>query len=124
MFQALSIIYLKQMDDLIDKGLGRVNMSKRFFYKMFKKAWDVSFTKENIQSAFRKPGVWPVDGTETIAKVTKPTPVFNPNCSTPSKTLKTSLDSRALRQARLAMNRSPSTRKIDRIFKSARILSA
>jgi hypothetical protein len=63
---------------------------------MFKKAWDISFTKENIQSAFWKPGVWPVNGTEIIAKVTKPEPIFNPSYSTPSKSLKTPLNSRAL----------------------------
>ena len=55
---------------------------------MFKKAWDTSFTKENIQSVFRKPGVWPVDGTEMIAKVSKPEPVFDPGYLTPSKSIK------------------------------------
>jgi hypothetical protein len=90
---------------------------------MFKQAWDASFTEENIQSVFRKPGVWPIDGTEMIAKVSKPEPTFNPGCSTPSKSPKTLLNSRALRQARLAINRSPSTRKLDRIFKSARVLA-
>ena len=124
MFQALSTAYSKELDDLMDKGIGRVHMSKRFFYKFFKRAWDASFTEENIQSAFRKPGVWPVDGKEMIAKVSKPEAVFDPTPSTPSKTPKTPLESKALRQARLAMNRSPSSRKIDRIFKSATILSA
>ena len=57
MFQALSTAYSKELDDLIDKGIGRIHMSKRFFYKFFKRAWDASFTEENIQSAFRKPGV-------------------------------------------------------------------
>ena len=64
---------------------------------MFKKAWDISFTKENIQSVFRKPGVQPVDGTEIIAKVSKPEVVFNPTPYDPSKTPKTLFDSRALR---------------------------
>jgi len=124
MFQALSTAYSKELDDLMDKGIGRVHMSKRFFYKFFKRAWDASFIEENIQSAFRKPGVWPVDGKEMIAKVSKPEAVFDPTPSTPSKTLKTPLESKALRQARLAINRSPSSKKIDRIFKSATILSA
>jgi hypothetical protein len=42
----------------------------------------------------------------------------------PSKSPETPLNSRALRRARLAMNRSPSTRKIDLIFKSAIVLAA
>jgi hypothetical protein len=58
-----------------------------------------------------------------IAKVSKPEAVFDPIPSTPSKTLKTPLKSKALRQAHLAINRSPSSKKIDRIFKSATILS-
>jgi hypothetical protein len=38
MFQALATAYSKELDTLIDNGLGRVHMSKRFFYKFFKKA--------------------------------------------------------------------------------------
>ena len=72
-------------------------MLKRFFYKMFKTAWDTSFIEENIQSAFRKPGIWPINSTEIIKKVLKPEVVFDPIPYTPSKTLKTPLNSRALR---------------------------
>jgi hypothetical protein len=57
-----------------------------------------------------------------IAKVSKPL-AFNPLPSTSSKTPKTPLDSKALRQARLAMNRSNSARRINRIFKSATVLA-
>jgi hypothetical protein len=99
-------------------------MSKRFFFKMFKTAWDISFTEENIQSAFRKPGIWPVDGTEMIKKVSKPEVVFDSISNAPSKSPKTPLHSRALRQAYISMNRSPSTRKLNYIFKSARVLAA
>jgi hypothetical protein len=81
----------------MDKGLSRVSILKRFFYKFFKRAWNTSFTKENIQSAFQKPGVWPVDGKEIIAKVLKPDVVFNPTPYNPFNTLKTPLNSRALR---------------------------
>jgi hypothetical protein len=80
----------------MDKGLGRVSMSKRFFYKFFKRAWDASFTKENIQSVFRKPGVWPVNSKEIITKVLKPDVVFDPTPYNPSNTPKTPLDLRAL----------------------------
>ena len=51
-------------------------MSKRMFYKMFKIAWDKSFTKRNIEEAFRKLGIWPTDGTEMIKMVSKPDPHF------------------------------------------------
>jgi hypothetical protein len=48
MFQALVTAYSKELDALMDNGLGHVSMLKRFFYKFFKKAWDISFTEENI----------------------------------------------------------------------------
>jgi hypothetical protein len=59
-----------------------------------------------------------------IAKVSKPSLVFNPVPAGPSKAPKTPLDSRAIRRARLSIHRSPYTKKIDRIFKSARVLAA
>ena len=63
---------------------------------MFKAAQDISFTKENIQSAFKKPGIQPINGTEIIKKVSKPNPIFDPTLNTPLKTPKTPLDLRAL----------------------------
>ena len=63
---------------------------------MFKAAWDISFTKENIQSTFKKPGVWPINGTEKIKKVSKPNPIFDPTLNTPLKTPKTPLNLKAL----------------------------
>jgi hypothetical protein len=124
MFQALAIAYSKKLNNLMDKGLGRISISKRFFYKFFQRAWNISFIEENIQSAFQKLGVWPINGKEMIAKVLKPDMVFDPAPYNPSNTPKTPLNSKALRQARLAINRSPSTKKINRIFKSTTILAA
>ena len=63
---------------------------------MFKAAWNISFTKENIQSAFKKPSIWPINGIEIIKKVSKPNLIFNPTLNTPLKTLKTPLNLRAL----------------------------
>jgi hypothetical protein len=52
--------------------------------------------EENIQSAFRKPGIWPINGKEMIAKVSKLDIVFNPAPYNPSNTPKTLLNLRAL----------------------------
>lgn len=87
-------------------------MSKRMFYKMFKIAWDKSFTKRNIVEAFRKLGIWPTDGTEMIKMVSKPDPHFIRAISL-SKLPKTPLNSMAIRRARLSINRSPSKSKLD-----------
>ena len=47
-------------------------MSKALFYPMFKKAWDISFTKENIIHAFDKPGIWPIDAEKVLKVIRKP----------------------------------------------------
>ncbi len=51
---------------------GLVFMSKRFFYRLFKCAWEKAFTPETIQHAFATPGVWPVDRAQVITKMIKP----------------------------------------------------
>jgi hypothetical protein len=53
--------------------------------------------EENIKEAFRKPGIWPINGKEMIAKVSKPKVISASLLYNRSKTLKTLLNSRALR---------------------------
>jgi hypothetical protein len=55
--------------------------------------------------------------------VSKPSLIFNPIPTGLSKALKTPLISRAIRRARLSIHRSPYTKKINRIFKLARVLA-
>jgi hypothetical protein len=57
-----------------------------------------------------------------IAKVIKLKVIFNLILYDSFKTLKTLLDLKALRQARLIINRSPFIKKLDRIFKSIKVL--
>jgi hypothetical protein len=72
MFQPLSTNYSTELDKLMNDSAGHVSMSKSFFWLMFKRAWDKSFTEKNIQSAFCKSGIWPIDGTDIIKKITHP----------------------------------------------------
>ena len=55
-------------------GESRVSMSKNFFWKMFKTAWDKSFTEDNIQHAFAKPGIWPIAPDQMLSRIAIPIP--------------------------------------------------
>jgi DDE superfamily endonuclease len=61
LFQPLATAYIKQLNKLILKGQGYVSIKKRHFFTLFRQAWADSFTENNIQSAFRKAGIWPID---------------------------------------------------------------
>ena len=80
MFQPLSINYSWELDQIMNDSEGHVFMSKSFFWPMFKRSWDKAFTEKNIQSAFRKAGIWPTNSTQGLKTITRPTP------PTPEKT--------------------------------------
>jgi hypothetical protein len=51
------------------KSLGMVSMTKRFFYPLFRDAYQASFTKKNILHAFEKPGIFPVNPEKVLGKL-------------------------------------------------------
>ena len=69
LFSPLSIVYSKQLSNLMYKSLGMVSMTKRFFYPLFRDAYRASFTKKNILHAFEKPGIFPVDLEKVLGKL-------------------------------------------------------
>jgi hypothetical protein len=94
-------------------------MSKRLFFPMFKRAWDKSFTEENIQHAFQKPGIWPVFPDDMLQKVTRP--------STPPRerrnSLKTPLTSKAIRHFKADYRKSPTAQKFSKLLRATETLS-
>ena len=40
-------------------------MIKRFFWPLFRDAWQISFTSKNIKKAFEKSGIWPQNPQKT-----------------------------------------------------------
>ena len=56
----------------MNDSAGTDSMSKSFFLPLFKVAWDKAFTESNIQSAFRKAGIWPTDGIHIITAIARP----------------------------------------------------
>ena len=73
LFQPLSTAYSWELNTFMNQSGGHVSMSKGFFWPKFKRSWDKAFTESNIQSAFRKSGIWPTDGTDVLKTITRPT---------------------------------------------------
>src|SRR4051812_11469458 len=75
MFDNLSTQYSVEMDKEFNLGTGlATSISKRFFFKIYKIAFNKSFTEETIQRAFEKSGLWPVNRrvwTERFDKLSK-----------------------------------------------------
>lgn len=66
LFSPLSRAYFLEVSNYSASGQGFVSMSKRLFYRFFKNAWEVSFTKSNIEAAWRATGIWPYNPEETL----------------------------------------------------------
>ena len=54
LFQPLLTFYSIKLNRLMDESAGHVSISKSFFWRIFKKAWDQAFTEQNIEYAFQK----------------------------------------------------------------------
>lgn len=74
LFGPLAQEYTKRLDAYNHGGLGWVSMTKRMFWPLFRDAWKASFTEKNIQKAFEKTGIWPLQPSKTINKIQKPPP--------------------------------------------------
>jgi hypothetical protein len=61
LFSPLSTYYSQRLDDWMMAGRGFANIDRHHFYKLFKPAYDQAFSEANIQSAFRKTGILPLD---------------------------------------------------------------
>jgi hypothetical protein len=50
-------------------------MTKRLFWTVFKEAWELAFTSENIKKAWEKAGVYPINSSKTLPMIgPKPEP--------------------------------------------------
>jgi len=87
---------------------------------VFKPAFDKAFTVNNIQSAFKKSGIWPTNRSRIIAIITRPRP------SSPNKTqeLRSPRTSKAIRRFQVIYNRDPTKDKVKKLFATTLHLSA
>ena len=121
LFQPLSTYYSTELNQLMHDSGGAVSMSKRFFWPLFKRAWDKAFTEENIQSAFWKAGIWPTNGVQVVEAVKRPVivlPVKAPGILKPPRS------SKLIRRFQMTYEKAPSTDKVKTLFSTTLQLSA
>ena len=117
--QPLSTYYSIELNQMMNEMAGQVTMLKGFFWPIFKKAQDKAFTEGNIQSAFYKSGIWPVDGNHIIKTITRPT-LTSPEKPSGLRTPKTS---KAIRRFQLAYEKEPTKDKVKTLFTTTLHLS-
>ena len=99
---------------------GAVSMSKRFFWPLFKRAWDKAFTEENIQSAFRKAGIWPTNGVQVLLAIQRPIIAL---LVKPFGILKAPRSSKSIRRFQMAYEKALSSDKVKTLFSTTFQLS-
>jgi DDE superfamily endonuclease len=109
LFGPLSTAYSKELNNFMFNGTGLVSMTKRFFYTLFKPAFEKAFTEKNIINAFEKTGIYPLDPEQVLGKIRKPEPKPEPVLE--DKLLQTPKTCRSVRRVQKAFqeNRRDST---------------
>ena len=97
----------------MNDSAGTVSMSKSFFWPQFKVAWDKAFTESNIQSAFRKGGIWPTDGIHIITAIARPV-ISSPQ--KPPSILKAPRSAKSVRHFRISYEKEPTEEKVKTLF--------
>jgi hypothetical protein len=121
LFGPLASYYSFEINELMRKSGGLVQLTKRMFWGCFKKAWDKAFSVKNIESAFAKTGYWPFNSTIVLIAIT---PVLVAPQSSSPEYLKTPKTSKSIRQFQIAYRENPSPRKFDKLMKAAESLAA
>jgi hypothetical protein len=71
LFNPLSNYYSQNLDNWVRTSHGICSMSKRYFWRLFKPAFDLSFTPENIASGWEKTGLHPFNSDVVLSQVKK-----------------------------------------------------
>ena len=97
---------------MMNESGGHISMTKSFFWPKFKRSWDRAFTEKNIQSAFRKSGIWPTNGSLIIKTITRPA------LASPEKPsgLRPPRSAKAIRRFYQAYDKEPTIDKFKTIF--------
>jgi hypothetical protein len=103
------------------KGESYVSVTKRLFWPMFKKAWDASFTKENIESGWRKTGIWPFHPSVVLSKIKRPSTPPNPQLD---HEIKTPLTVKGLRRFQKSCLQQPTQVKLKKLLRANETLLA
>jgi len=126
LFGLLVTAYSNELNAFMAKSLGITSMKKRHFLPLFRAAWRTSFTVENIQHAFEKPGIWPVNPKLVLNVITRPTtpPQAIEASSSSSRALKTPWTVKSIRHFQASYRKNPTAEKLAKLFKANEELSA
>jgi hypothetical protein len=114
LFSPLATAYSNQITKLMSNSLGLVSMSKREFWPLFKVAWDISFTVQNINSGFSKTGIWPFNPDMVLSRIR---PVELPPVPTPANQIScTLMTCRSVRRIHKAYQKEPTTQLLSFIM--------
>ncbi len=69
LFNPLANYYSQNLDEWLRTSHGICGISKRHFWSLFKPAYDLAFTKKNIESAWKKTGLYPLDEEVILSQV-------------------------------------------------------
>ena len=70
-FSPLATAYSKEIDNLVQSSMGFSRVTKRSFWRLFRATWNNAPTSDNIVSAFKTPGIYPVDESRVLSKLPK-----------------------------------------------------
>ena len=96
LFSPLSNYYTQGLNELMFNSLNMVGMSKRSFWGIFIIAWRKAFNTQNIESAFRKTGIFPYNPQLILDVITKPSSIESSESTSPIKTPMTSRSTRRM----------------------------
>src|SRR5437588_9128039 len=68
-FSVLQNVYSQMVQDQLDSCHGICTMGKRDFWRVYKHARGLAFTKATIRAAFRAAGIYPSDRKKVLEKI-------------------------------------------------------
>jgi hypothetical protein len=97
LFGPLATAYSDELASFIYKSMAFTALKKRDFFRLFNKAWETSFTKENILSGFEACGLEPFNPERVLARFSTTT-TSRPSSSEGSKSALTAQEWRRIEE--------------------------
>jgi hypothetical protein len=107
-FGPLSQSYTKEINLVMFDSAGAIQLSKRHFWDVFRKAWEGSFSEDNIQSGWRRTGLWPWNPELVIGLLRRPVKIEVQIINPP-----TPITARGLRRFEKEFKRYPTQEKVN-----------
>jgi len=98
LFSPLSTAYTNQLIQWMEKTQGLIRLSKREFWSLFWAAFEMSFSKENISSAWSRTGLLPFKPEVVLSQLSKPEQELESDGSTSSSLALEKPSARDIRQ--------------------------